>query len=242
MAKTIKQRDLNLLLALDRSRVKPVRRRKHFLAISVLALILLLFAAGGAFYFLRIGEMIDEREALRGYINDPGHQSDLDAANALSSESAASKDKADALTQFFANENSYPDLSGEQLMQALALTDNQINITHVDYDRRNGVLTLTGVSSTTTRISLYAAGLHNSGIFSEINYEGYSGGTYTKTGDPKLNPDGTITIPQYTFTEYRFSLNCRLTPPAAIGLEHAAQEGQTEPSAENGEVASSGNE
>ena len=235
MAKTIKQRDLNLLLALDRSRVKPVRRRKHFLAISVLALILLLFAAGGAFYFLRIGEMIDEREALRGYINDPGHQSDLDAANALSSESAASKDKADVL-------NTFPFLWGEQLMQALALTDNQINITHVDYDRRNGVLTLTGVSSTTTRISLYAAGLHNSGIFSEINYEGYSGGTYTKTGDPKLNPDGTITIPQYTFTEYRFSLNCRLTPPAAIGLEHAAQEGQTEPSAENGELASSGNE
>jgi Tfp pilus assembly protein PilN len=239
MAKTIKQRDLNLLLALDKSRAKPARHRRYFLVIAVLALVLLILAAGGAFYLLRIGEMVDERETLSNYINDPARQSDLAAANALSNESAAIKNRVDALTQFLGNESSYPDLSGEQLMQALALTDAQINITHVDYDKRSGVLILTGVSSTTTRISLYATGLHNSGIFSEISYEGYSGGTYTKTGDPQLNPDGTITIPQYIFTEYRFSLSCRLTPPATANPGDA---GQAEPAAGNGEVASDGNE
>jgi hypothetical protein len=96
------------------------------------------------------------------------------------------------------------------------------------YDRTTGILSFNASCGSATRISIFIAELRSSGIFSDVNYSGYSGGTVTVPGEPQTASDGAITETEVTVTEYTFNVSCRVNTDEQREVAEAAAKNEKE--------------
>ncbi|MDR1495434.1 MAG: hypothetical protein LBS67_00730 [Clostridiales Family XIII bacterium] len=226
MAKTKKNKELNLLTALDRGK----RRKKAGTgAVVVIALIVIVVAAV-AFFFLhtyRETEALTERRDLAtAYVEDPEIQAQYNASLADQQEASVARVNSQALAGAVEAINSYPDMTSADFKKLFAIAEGKVDMTNIMYDRTSGILSFNGSCGSATRIPIFIADLRASGAFSDVNYSGYAGGMTTIPGEPQTTTDGSIIETQITVAEYTFSVTCLVNTDEEreIFKEKAAEE------------------
>jgi hypothetical protein len=212
MAKTIKQRDLNLLLAMNRDKGGGSGFRLRTLLIP--AAILLVLVALGATYFLRLNALMDQRQAARDYLNSPATKSAYEKSASLQQESANMVAQATEVGDIVAGLDSYPDMSSGDFIKIFSLAGDAVNLSGFSYERYTGTLTFNADCRSATRVPAFVAKLRMSGIFSDVSYSGYSGGSYVTNGTPSVNGLTGEVAPSYvTGTSYHFNVRCFVKSP-----------------------------
>jgi hypothetical protein len=206
MAKVRKNKELNLLTALDRGR----QRRKAGKGAVVAIALVVVVAAGVVFFYLHMSGEIDgleqRRDTALAYVQDT--QSQYDESFTRQQEAQAAQARTDALTAAAEAMNSYPDMTGADFKKLFKIAGDKVDMSGITYDRSTGMLTFAAKCRSATRIPIFIAALRLSGVFNDVNYDGYSAGTITVSGGSRTTEDGTVVETQDTVTEYSFNVTC----------------------------------
>ncbi|MDR0817754.1 MAG: hypothetical protein LBN35_03855 [Clostridiales Family XIII bacterium] len=219
MAKAAKNRELNLLLALDRNKIKAPGGGNKLFVVLLIVIVVLAFAAAAIFYFLETANLQNEKDMALVYLNDPATQSAYNESNQAQLEAMQMQTEAGELAGAIENLKAYPDLKSSQWKKFFRVAGGRVNVSGFSYDRTTGLLTFSAETSSATRVPIFIAELRTSGIFTDVTYEGYTGGTTTETvtsGGSQVAADGTTAPVQTTVskTSYTFSVSCLVKPPA----------------------------
>jgi hypothetical protein len=224
MAKTIKQRELNLLLAMDRSKAKKGISAQRIAVILGLFFVVLLLAAVAVLFFLKAAELSDRKDELTIYLNDPATQAAYDESIQTNSRALAMRAQADALTGPVANLRTYPKFGADGIRHVMTLAGSTVEVSNMNYDIATGVLSFSATCNSATRIPIFIAELRISGIFSDVTYRGYESATHTRQGEPTINDDGSVTPNEITYKEFSFNVSCLVNPPLPDANEGATNE------------------
>jgi hypothetical protein len=207
MAGTIKNRELNLLLALERSRPKKKASKTAIAFILFAALI----CAGIVLFFMYSISQTDAINAridtALSYVSDPAIKAQHDESLANQAEAALLTQESGSLLNAANAINSYPDMTEADFKKLFAIADKKVQLSGISYERQTGVLSFSAKCASATQVPVFISGLRDSGMFSNVSYEGYAGGTYTVTGKSKKNSDGEGVATQKTATEYTFNVS-----------------------------------
>jgi hypothetical protein len=227
MAKVAKNRELNLLLALDRSKVRTSGGSGAKLIILLIIIVILAFAAAAVFYFMETSELEDQKNTSEVYLNDPTVQAAYDESNRAQAQAMQMQAESSELVSAIANLKTYPDIRSSQWKKLFRIAGGRVTLSGFAYDRTTGLLTFAATTeSGPTRIPIFIAELRTSKIFSDVTYEGYAGSTtpatppeYEMIIDPEtgLEEQGPP-IPGTGAPEsrtYAFNVSCLVKPPAA---------------------------
>jgi hypothetical protein len=208
MAGVKKNKELNLLTALDRGKQ---RRKIGAGAIVLVALIALVVASVAVFFVYTIGEtekLTERRDRALAYVDDPEIQAQYTESLANQQEAKTAKIRSETLINAVDAINSYPDMSGEDYDKLYRFAGKNVSLSGLSYDRTTGRLSFGATCESATRVPLFIAALRACGMFRDVEYSGYSGGSRTVPGEPKTLEDGTEVETQITVMEYSFSVNC----------------------------------
>jgi hypothetical protein len=244
MAGVKKNKELNLLTALDRGKQ---RQKAGKGAIVVIALIALVVAAVAYFFVYTLGEtdrLTEQRDTALAYVNDPETKAKYDESLANQQEAKMAQIRSDTLKSALDAINSYPTMYGPDYKALFLLAGNNVELSGITYDRSTGRLSFGATCQSATRIPIFIATLRSCGMFSDVDYSGYTGGTRTVPGEPQVAEDGTEVETQVTETEYSFSVNCvvnsdeqREAVRSGIKAEDADEEAADETAADADESA-----
>jgi hypothetical protein len=200
MARTKKNKELNLLTALDRNRQSRKAGRGTIAMVAVIAVI----AVGVGLFFMH---MIDESEELTArrdaallYVEDPG-------TIALYNESVANRQavggmvaRSGILTAAVDSITSYPDMSSDDFKTLFSIAGKRTDISNFVYERSTGTLTFDAKCRNVNHVAEFIAALRSSGVFASVYYGGYSGGEYMVAGEGDAE--------NKMVTEYNFQVSC----------------------------------
>jgi hypothetical protein len=147
---------------------------------------------------------IERRDAALAFVEDPGTTAQYKESVENQRLSREAKNKAEALTGAVNAINTYPDMSGDDFKQLFNIAGNKVDMSNISYDRSTGILSFGAKCGSAARIPIFIAALRSSGVFFDVYYDGYSGGTYTVAGEP--NEDGVAE--SSVVDEYSFSVTC----------------------------------
>jgi hypothetical protein len=223
MAKTIKQRELNLLIALDKSKAKKGMSGHQILTIVAAILVVILLASLAVLFSLKMAELSDRRDELALYLNDSATQTAYDKAQQAEQRAMAMQAQADALTQSMANLATYPNLAGGGLRQVFEIAGDNVELSNIAYDGSTGILTFAATCDSPTRVPVFMAQLRMCDIFSDVNYVGYAGDILTIPGTPTINEDGTVSSNNIVSKKFDFNVQClvKAPEPAEDGTQDA---------------------
>ncbi|MDR1042868.1 MAG: hypothetical protein LBL54_03090 [Clostridiales Family XIII bacterium] len=213
MARTKKNKELNLLAALDRGKQ---RQKAGKGVVALIAVVVVLAAGVGLFLMYTINEgdgFTERRDAALAFVDDPGTKAQYDESIANQREASRSQSRADALTGAVESINSYPDMSGDDFKTTFKIAGKQVNLSNISYDRSTGILSFDAKCGSAEHIPVFIADLRSSGVFFDVYYDGYSGGSYTVAGEP--DEDGAVK--NSVVTEYSFSVTCLVNTDAQRG-------------------------
>ena len=176
MAGSMKNRDINLIAALDRRRRIAKEERIVAVRLPILVLVLALLLLGAARYYIvtdaaRLGEL---KEASVLYLNDPSTIADYEDSLRLQKEATGMVAQKDELGQALLNLSSYPDLTGSDFHKIYGCAGDKVEISNVSYRRGTGVLSFNARCESVTGVPAFVAQLRGSGAFADIRYEGYT--------------------------------------------------------------------
>jgi hypothetical protein len=220
MARAKKNRELNLLTALDRSRQ---RRETSKGKIAIIAFVAVIAASTMLFYmhlYNNEGLLIERRDTALSYVDDPGIRTQYDEALSGIQEATAAKDRAVALLSAVEAIDSYPDISADDLKKLFDIAGKKVDLSEIAYDRSTGELTFFARCSSVARVPAFIETLRSCGIFSDVNYSGYTGETYISSQDTEETSDEPPT--SATSTEYSFNVIC------IVNADEYRAEAQTE--------------
>jgi hypothetical protein len=208
MAGAKKNKELNLLVALDRG----VRRHGPGRGIAAIIALIALVAVAVAFFYLHVTKETDSLEGRRdsalAYLDDPAVQAQYDESIARQQEAKTAQQRTEALAAAADAINSYPDLGGKDYKEMYSIAGDSVDLSEIAYDRATGTLSFNAKSQSATRVPLFIAALRASGIFSDVNYVGYMGGMSTVAGEPSTTPDGEVIETEVSQMEYSFAVTC----------------------------------
>jgi hypothetical protein len=208
MAGVKKNKELNLLTALDRGRQ---RKKIGKGAIVVVALIAVIVAAVGLFFAYTLEEtdtLTERRDRALAYVDDPETQAQYNESLANQQEARTATIRSETLTGAIDAINSYPDLTGDDYKKLYRIAGGNVQLSGLTYDRTTGGLSFGATCGAATRVPIFIAALRSCGLFSDVAYSGYSGGSRTVPGETQTLEDGTEVTTQITVAEYSFSVNC----------------------------------
>jgi hypothetical protein len=231
MARTIKQRDINLLTALD-SKPKAKRLSPLVLITPLAIVVFVVFAAG---FYLSQQNIIFELEAevaeVQRYNNDPSTNSQITQAQRASEQASTMQKRAADVAAPIQNLTTYPDLSAENYRTIYSLRDPFISIDNFSYDRTTGILTFRASSEQVNGVPYFIRRLRDTGIFVDISYSGYDTDVTTirtPTTTTTTNEDGERVVESSESvsyeTKYIFNVECAMAPHAALVITPAAQQ------------------
>jgi hypothetical protein len=210
MARTLKNKEINLLAALERG---GARRRLGKGAIIAIVLAAALAGCTVLFFVYQIGaigSLKNRQEAAQDYVSE--HQGEYDDALAMQQQAQQAQAKADAVTAAVEGIASYPDMTSTDYKNLYSIAGSKVTITNISYSRETGMLTFTGKTGSATRVPIFISALRQSGMFSGVSYDGWAGGSYTEPGTPQQvqGPDGTTSVvdTQVSKSAYTFSVTC----------------------------------
>ena len=199
MGMQLKQKDINLIEALD-------RRQRGFKEggagglrrpIIVLALVVALLGAG---YFKLDADtraLEKEKDAINLYLNDPATVEGYEESLKRQGQAARMAEQRDELGRVLLNLSSYPEIYGGDLDLIYEYAGERVAVSDVSYDRETGVLSFSAECDTATGVPLFVSQLRGSAIFDDVRYEGYTEqvtttatpGKTTKKWIPELGAD-----------------------------------------------------
>jgi hypothetical protein len=203
MAKTIKQKDINFLLILQDAS-KPAKKSKLLVITLLVAIVLAVGMAGFFLYATTLNANLQRQiEKLLTVVPDPSAQRQIAEAERATQAAAAMQEEAYALVAPLDNLATYPDLTSEDFRKIFNLAGNSVVINDIGYSRETGILTFNATCGSVRGVPIFMRGLRNSGIFRDVSYSGYTGGTTLLTdslnwhGENSLGSQTTLQV--YTF-------------------------------------------
>jgi hypothetical protein len=209
MAKTIKQKEINLLLALDRTqgKVSSEVSSKKIAIIVAIVVVVLLFAGAAVYYFMTVSNLNKEKEEINSFVTDPYQLSQQQESAEARDQAAVIQGLAEVLAGAMDGIESYPDLSSAQLEEIVTLSGENVTLSNLSYDRSTGILSINGTADTAARVPLYVTKLRLCGVFSDIAYSGYSAGELIQeTGRTSTDEEGNEVVDTKTLKVYTFSI------------------------------------
>jgi hypothetical protein len=220
MAKAIKQKELNLLTALDRAQDKGSRRstkNSTIIVIIVIVAIVLILAGLTVYYFMTVTKLNEEKAEITAYLTDPYTLQQQQESAQARDQAAIMQAQSDALAGAMDSIQSYPDLTSLQLDQIMELSGENVDLSRFSYDRSTGILTLEGTADTAARVPLYVTKLRICGIFSDIAYSGYSAGEVFQTiGSAYIDDEGNEVTDSKTLKVYTFNITALVLAPSEV--------------------------
>jgi len=217
MAKSIKSRELNLLLALEKNKGKASGKTElpGMLRLTILVFLLLLVATAGfgAFYFMTAAQLTDEITNSNELLTNPIYRDTFNKTEQARIEAAEMAAQAASITGTQANLKTYPDMKSSNWKKLFRIAGGRVELSGIAYDRRTGMLSFTATTATASRVSLFITELRASGIFNAVSYEGYSAVPRVIFGTPSTDGDGNVSVSSSTITEYSFNVKCLVKPP-----------------------------
>jgi hypothetical protein len=207
---------LNLLAALDRGKK---RQKVSKGTIAILAVVAALAAAVALFLMYTINEgdiFTERRDAANAFVEAPGATASYEESIANQAAARRAQTRADALTGVVNAINTYPDMSGDDFKTLFGVAGKDVTMSNISYDRQAGILSFSAKCKSAERIPAFIAELRSAGVFFDVYYDGYSGGSYTVAGEP--DKDGKVK--NTVVTEYSFSVTCLVNTD---GQRNAAQ-------------------
>jgi hypothetical protein len=227
MAKTIKQKEINLLLALDRTqgKVSSEVSSKKIATIVVIAVIVLLIAGAAVYYFLTMSNLNKEKDEINSFVTDPYQLSQQQESATARDQAALMQGFAEVLAGAMDGIESYPDLSSAQLEQIVKLSGENVTLSNLSYDRSTGILSINGTADTAARVPLYVTKLRLCGVFSDIAYSGYSAGELIKeTGGTTTDEEGNEVVDTKALKVYTFSITALVIAPGSTSAAPAVND------------------
>ncbi|MDR2156931.1 MAG: hypothetical protein LBO81_04020 [Clostridiales Family XIII bacterium] len=211
MAKTLRKRELNLLLAMDGNKVKTAATGKRTAVLALLLFVLLLIAAAAVLFFLKVAEFNDGKEKLQLYLEE----SETAYAEAVRVGRRAEEMRAQAtrIEGTATNLAGYPKLTGENLVRLFALAGDSVRLFDVKCDGMSGQFSFSAECGDATRIPIFLAELRGSDLFGDVTYEGYTGTSFTVSGAPTIRADGSVTSNESTGRKFTFHVRGLLVAP-----------------------------
>ncbi len=208
MAKIIKQKDINLLLVLEKGGTSSADAQRRKKILIILAAIILIIAVTAGLYFIKIMSLNNQKETYLSYIDDPVVISAYSDANSKKEAATKAQEREDWLQSLLTNIGSYPELNSKKLSQIYGYAGSRIEIDGVNYDTSTGTLFFNAKSDSATGVPIFVAQLRMSGIFDDVTYEGYTNAPEQEVTGTTVNPDGTVTDNTITHDKYAFNVNC----------------------------------
>jgi hypothetical protein len=219
-----KNKELNLLTALDRGRQ---RQRIGKGAIVVVALVAVIVAAVALFFVYTLDEtekLTERRDRALAYVDDPEIQAQYTESLKKQQEAKTAKVRAATLTNALDAINSYPNMTDEDYQKLYRLAGGNVQISGLTYDYSTGRLSFGATCGAATRVPIFISALRSCGLFSDVEYSGYSGGSRTVPGETQILEDGTEVPTQTTVMEYSFSVNCVVNSDEERAIARAVAE------------------
>ncbi len=172
--KELKSKDLNFIKAAFIK--EPTENKTRKKTVLLFIPILLLVAGLGSFGVLQIrylanaAELNRLMEQIATLSGDAGYQKAVAAYNQITSLSA----EYDNANQVQTALDSYPDFSKSFFTQVEACITNQITVSSYDYSAADGLFVMSGKAVGIVETAAFVRRLRNLGLFSELNYTGYS--------------------------------------------------------------------
>lgn len=204
----LKQKDINLLLALEKggtSSAEAMRRKKILI---ILAAIILVIAVVAGLYFIKIMSLNNEKEEALLYIEDPVVISAYADANDKKQAASTATERENWLQSLLTTIDGYPKMNSKKFSQIYGYTGSRIEILGIEYDTPTGTLTFEASSDSATGVPIFVAQLRMSGLFDDVTYEGYTNTPEQEVTGTTVNPDGTVTDNVVTHEKYTFNVNC----------------------------------
>lgn len=208
MAKILKQKDINLLLALEKGGSSSAEAQKKKKILIILGAVILIIAVLAGLYFIKIMDLNNQKETSLSYINDPAVISAYDEASKKKAELTAAEEREQWLQSLLTTIDSYPQMNSKKFSQIYGYAGSRIQISAIEYDNSTGTLHFEAVSNSATGVPIFVAQLRVSGIFDNVTYEGYTNRTTQEVTGTTVNPDGTIVENTLTHNQYAFNVNC----------------------------------
>ena len=212
MAKTIKQKDINLISAMYQVKKAPSKLAGKGLLILVIVLILALIGAALAFLLIQQSRLTAEKAELEYYINDPQTQAQQEEAIRAQQEATDMESQSYDLENVLLNISSLPYLNSKDIKTIYGYAENRVTIENMNFSRDTGVLSFTATGDTPTVIPIFIAQLRMSTLFADVQYQGYSGGAQTSGGFSTDPITGEYSEPT-TSESFSFSVTCLLNAP-----------------------------
>jgi hypothetical protein len=237
------KKEINLLLAMDRQKVSSRKNKGVSIVVPIVVVVLVAVAmgAGYSYFYNNTSGIKAQKEAIELYLSDPATTAAYNESLTAQSEAARMTAEMSALRDVILNITSYPNLMGGDLDQVREIAGSRIKLSVMTYDKTSGVLSFNATSDTVTGVPLFIAQMRISGIFSDVQYQGYSESTRTEPGKPKIEYDETgapYEVPTtLEFKEYNFAVTALVNaptpyiPPQISGPVYSAAE--TEEGGEN---------
>jgi hypothetical protein len=205
-----------------------------------------LIVFGAIWYTSTMTGLTFQRDDLKNYVDSSRVTDSQEEAQTLKFAVTEMQTRASEIRDTLYNLSTYPDLYGEQFDSIFEFAGDDIELSGYAYDRETGTLSFTAVTPRVSRMPYFVQSLRNSGLFSDVQYQGYVMGTHTETGAPVCSSTTDTTVnPVITVTEYRYEVTCRVVTPTpalppvatdeAAAEDAAATEGGGEEPAEGGE-------
>lgn len=213
MAKSIKQKDINLIAAMTRSDKKPGGSSGRNIVILCIILFVLIVVVVTVLIGMQISSLTAEKEDLRLYVEDPSIVAQYQDSLAAQEKASIMAGQADTLKQVLLAVSSYPYLSSENIISILDYSENRVEIENFNFDRETGIVSFTASSSEPGVIPIFVAQLRLSKIFEDVQYQGYSGG---ETGSMGFSADpitGEMIETGITRSNYAFAVTCLVVSP-----------------------------
>jgi hypothetical protein len=206
MAKKIKQRDINLLAAMDRSGSDGSILEKRPARYIVPGVILMTIATIIVLYFAQTADLIQEKNKLNRWLETPETKTAFEKATRLRDEAAEATQKVALADKLIRSLSACPDLKGDDILSIYKMAGDAIEIFGFRYDRADRILTLNAQCKNPARAPIFVAKLRADGPFENISYSGYTGSEFVTQGTPQVDAEtgdvspGYITNQVYLFT------------------------------------------
>ncbi|MDR1271631.1 MAG: hypothetical protein LBK04_01355 [Clostridiales Family XIII bacterium] len=227
MAKTVKVRDINLLLAMDRGVKKSKGSGAKFLPLLMIVAAVVAIAAAMVFFYMQNSDLKSQIEEINLYLNDETTKSA--AADSIAAQTMAGLMSSlnQSLEKTVSDLSSYPQISGEQIDRIYTFAGNRVQIDdNFSFDNSTGRLDLSVTSDTAAGVPIFVSQLRASGMFEEVTYQGYQETSTSSEGPQRTDPvTGESVSTTVTTSAYHFTVSCMWQRPTPISFETPAATG-----------------
>ena len=214
MAKSIKQKDINLLLAMSQGTVKKKSGVSKVFIIIIVILFALIIAALAFMLHYEVTMLEDEKMTLENYINDPSIVASYDEAMRTQSEAGAMIVQSDHLKEILLGISSFPQITSDGYREIYSIASSRVEISGLVYDATTGVLNFNAQSDTASGVPIFIAQLRYSELFADIQYAGYASQSISVPGATTIDQTtGEVTTTTVESTAYAFAVSCLVNAP-----------------------------